>query len=93
MPFLYEVTLEPSEAAYILKQHLVESGTLVGSGQAIAILTDGAADFHLTAPKQGLLVAWFAASGSPITSDEAIARIVCEGAETAVPASIPQRIA
>jgi len=92
MPFLYEVMLDANEPEYTMTQHLVAPGTLVGTGQAIAMLSDGNMDFHLPAPQQGLLVAWFAESGSTVSSKEAIARIVCEGTETAVPAAIPQRL-
>jgi biotin carboxyl carrier protein len=92
MPFVYELMLNENEPEYTMTQHLVAPGTLVGTGQAVAMLSDGVMDFHLPAPKQGLLVAWFAENGSPVNSKEAIARIVCEGAEMAVPAAIPQRL-
>ncbi len=92
MPFIYEVNLDASEPSYTLTQHLVEPGTLVGTGQAIAMLSDGTMDFHLQAPKQGLLVAWFAESGTQIDAHNPIARIVCEGTEEALPAVIPQRL-
>jgi biotin carboxyl carrier protein len=92
MPFVYELMLDENEPAYTMTQHLVAPGTLVGNGQAVAMLSDGTMDFHLPAPKQGLLVAWFAESGTQIDAHNPIARIVCEGTEEAVPAAIPQRL-
>lgn len=92
MPFLYELKLAEGEPEYTVLQHLVPPGTLVGAGQAVAVLSDGAMEFHLPAPKQGLLVAWFAESGSRIDSSQAIARIVCEGDEVAVAGAVPQQL-
>ncbi len=92
MPFLYELMLDESEPEYTVLQHLVPPGTLVGTGQAVAVLSDGEMEFHLPAPKQGLLVAWFAESGSRIDASQPIARIVCEGVEIAVPGAVPQRL-
>jgi len=84
--------LDESEPEYTVLQHLVPPGTLVGTGQAVAVLSDGEMEFHLPAPKQGLLVAWFAESGSRIDASQPIARIVCEGVEIAVPGAVPQRL-
>jgi acetyl/propionyl-CoA carboxylase alpha subunit len=92
LPFLYELMLDESEPEYTVLQHLVPPGTLVGTGQAVAVLSDGEMEFHLPAPKQGLLVVWFAESGSRIDASQPIARIVCEGAEVAVPGAVPQRL-
>ncbi|HEX2917594.1 MAG TPA: hypothetical protein VHN81_03695 [Edaphobacter sp.] len=94
MPFVYEVLLaeEPQHPSYKLAQQLVPAGTLVGTGQNIAVLTDGSNEFHLRAPLQGLLVEWFASSGDALDPDEPIARIVAEGAERGVRASTPVRI-
>jgi hypothetical protein len=92
MPFLYELTLAAGEPEYTVLQHLVPPGTLVGTGQAVAVLSDGTMEFHLQAPKQGLLVAWFAESGSRIDTSQPIARIVCEGDEVAVAGAAPQRL-
>jgi hypothetical protein len=94
MPFVYEVLLaeEPQQPIYKLAQQLVPAGTLVGTGQNIAVLTDRSNEFHLRAPLQGLLVEWFASSGDALDSDEPIARIVAEGTERAVNASTPVRI-
>jgi pyruvate/2-oxoglutarate dehydrogenase complex dihydrolipoamide acyltransferase (E2) component len=94
MPFVYELELaeESPQPAYKLAQQLVPAGTLVGTGQNIAVLTDGASSFHLRAPLQGLVVEWFASSGDTLSPDEPIARIVAEGAEHAVSASTPIRI-
>jgi biotin carboxyl carrier protein len=94
MPFVYEVELaeETPQPAYKLAQQLVPAGTLVGTGQNIAVLTDGKDEFHLRAPLQGLLVGWFADSGDSLDPDEPLARIVSEGAERTVSASTPVRI-
>jgi hypothetical protein len=37
-------------------------------------------------------VAWFAESGSKVDASQAIARIVCEGEEVAVPSAVLQRV-
>ncbi|WP_130418884.1 biotin/lipoyl-containing protein [Edaphobacter modestus] len=94
MPFVYEVMLaeESPQPSYKLAQQLVPAGTLVGTGQNIAILSDGKSEFHLRAPLQGLLVEWFAASGDPLDADETIARIVAEGSEQLVSDATPVRI-
>ncbi len=92
MPFVYELLLHEDEPDYTLKQHLVAPGTLVGTGQAIALLTDGNMDFQLPAPLQGLLVAWHVQDGGSVNISEAIAKVVCEGPEVVVPTAIPQRI-
>lgn len=94
MPFVYELILaeESPQPAYTLAQQLVPAGTLVGTGQNIAVLTDGSNQFHLRAPLQGLIVEWFASSGNTLSPDEPIARIVAEGAERVVNASTPVRI-
>lgn len=93
MPFVYEVTLteESPQPTYKLTQQLVPAGTLVGTGQNIAVLSDGRNEFHLRAPLQGLLVEWFAASGDMLDSEEAVARVVAEGAERPVDAATPVR--
>ncbi len=92
MPFIYELTLAKNEPEYTVLQHLVPPGTLVGTGQAVAVLSDGAMEFHLPAPMQGLLVEWFAESGTRVDASGPIARIVCEGTEVAVPGAVPQRL-
>ncbi|HEY6412587.1 MAG TPA: biotin/lipoyl-containing protein [Edaphobacter sp.] len=92
MPFLYELMLDENEPEYTVVQHLVPPGTLVGTGQAVAVLSDGVMEFHLPAPKQGLLVAWFAEDGAKVDASRPIARIVCEGAEVAVPGAVPVRL-
>jgi pyruvate/2-oxoglutarate dehydrogenase complex dihydrolipoamide acyltransferase (E2) component len=92
MPFLYELMLDENEPEYTVVQHLVPPGTLVGTGQAVAVLSDGKMEFHLPAPKQGLLVAWFAEDGDTVDPSRPIARIVCEGAEVAVPTVVPSRL-
>ncbi len=94
MPFVYEVMLaeESPQPDYMLTQQLVPAGTLIGTGQNIAVLSDGKSEFHLRAPLQGLLVGWFAASGDDLDLDEPIARIVAEGAERSVDAATPVRL-
>ena len=79
MPFIYELKIAAEEPAYTLVQHLVPAGTLVGTGQAVCTLSDGEMEFHLPAPKQGLLVEWFAEHGAVIENGDSLARIVCEG--------------
>jgi pyruvate/2-oxoglutarate dehydrogenase complex dihydrolipoamide acyltransferase (E2) component len=93
MPFVYELVLaeEPSQPSYTLTQQLVPAGTLVGTGQNIAVLSDGKDEFHLRAPLQGLIAEWFVASGDALSIDEAVARIVAEGAERPVDAVTPVR--
>jgi biotin carboxyl carrier protein len=93
MPFVYEVTLteESPQPDYKLAHQLIPAGTLVGTGQNIALLSDGKSEFHLRAPLQGLLVEWLASSGEPLDPNDAIARIVAEGAERPVDAVTPVR--
>jgi len=94
MPFVYELELaeETPPREYKLAQQLVPPGTLVGTGQNIAVLTNGKDEFHLRAPLQGLLVGWFVESGDDLIPDEPVARIVAEGAERSVSASTPVKI-
>jgi hypothetical protein len=92
MPFLYELTLVEEEREYTVLQHLVPAGTLVGTGQAVAVLSDGGMEYHLPSARQGLLVAWLAESGSRVNASRAIARIVCEGERVAVAGVVPQRL-
>jgi hypothetical protein len=94
MPFVYELTLidESPQRAYTLVQQLVPVGTLIGTGQNVAVITDGTSEFHLRAPLQGLVVEWFAASGDALSPDDAVARVVAEGSEQPVDAATPVRI-
>ncbi len=50
--FVYEVTLteESPQPYYTLAHQLIPAGTLVGTGQNIALLSDGKSEFHLRAP-------------------------------------------
>ncbi|HEY0163357.1 MAG TPA: hypothetical protein VGB69_11810, partial [Edaphobacter sp.] len=75
--------------SYTLLQQLVSVGTLVGTGQVLALLSDGTTEFHLHAPLQGLVVEWFAQSGEPIDPEAALARIVAEAPEQFVPSATP----
>ena len=92
MPFLYELKIAAEEPSYTFVQQLVPAGSLVGTGQALCTLTDGMMEFHVAAPKQGLLVEWFVEHGAVIENGDSVARIVCEGAEVAVPDAVPQRL-
>lgn len=92
MPFMYEVTLDANEPDYQFLQQLVPAGTLVGTGQALAVLSDGTLEYHLPAPRQGLLVGWHKQHGDRVQALEALARIVCEGNEVAVPGAVPARL-
>jgi hypothetical protein len=92
MPFMYELKIAAEEPSYTFVQQLVPAGSLVETGQAICTLTDGAMEFHVLAPRQGLLVEWFVEHGAVIENTDSVARIVCEGAEVAVPAAVPMRL-
>ncbi|MCU1226173.1 MAG: hypothetical protein JWQ42_4266 [Edaphobacter sp.] len=92
MPFIYELTIAADEPSYTFVQQLVPAGSLVGTGQAVCTVTDGAMEFHVPAPRQGLLVEWFVEHGAVIENGDLLARIVCEGSEVAVPAAVPVRL-
>jgi hypothetical protein len=92
MPFIYELKTAAEEPSYTFVQQLVPAGSLVGTGQAVCTLTDGAMEFHLNVPRQGLLVEWFVEHGAVIEDRDSLARIVCEGNEVAVPAALPVRL-
>lgn len=92
MPFIYELKIAAEEPSYTFVQQLVPAGSLVGTGQAVCTVTDGAMEFHVLAPKQGLLVEWLAEHGAVIENADSLARIVCEGDAVAVPAAVPVRL-
>jgi acetyl/propionyl-CoA carboxylase alpha subunit len=92
MPFMYELKIAAEEPSYMFVQQLVPAGSLVGTGQAVCTLTDGAMEFHVLAPRQGLVVEWFVEHGAVIENMDSVARIVCEGTEIAVPAAVPMRL-
>jgi len=92
MPFMYELKIVAQEPSYTFVQQLVPTGSLVGTGQAVCTLTDGAMEFHVPAPRQGLLVEWFVEHGAVIENMDPLARIVCEGDAVDVPATVPQRL-
>lgn len=92
MPFMYELTLAPGEPEYTFVQQLVPVGTLVGTGQPVATLTDGAMEYHVPAPRQGLIVQWFVEHGGRVTGNDGLARIVCEGEAVEVPPASPMRL-
>jgi hypothetical protein len=41
------------------------------------------------APQRGLIVEWFVEHGEAVGNGRAMARLVCEGDEVAVPAAVP----
>ncbi len=92
MPFLYELKLAAGEREYTFVQQLVPAGSLVGTGQAVATLTDGAMEYHLPAPRQGLLVEWFREHGTEVEGDDVVARVVCEGEMVEVEDAVPVRL-
>jgi biotin carboxyl carrier protein len=92
MPFMYELKVAAEEPSYTFVQQLVPQGSLVGTGQAVCTLTDGAMEFHVLAPRQGLVVEWFVEHGAVIEDGDSLARIVCEGEPVAVPAASPMRL-
>jgi hypothetical protein len=89
---MYELKIAAEEPSYTFVQQLVPAGSLVGTGQAVCTLTDGAREFHVLAPRQGLVVEWFVEHGAVIENMDSVARIVCEGSEFAVPAAVPMRL-
>lgn len=92
MPFVYELTLEDAVAEFTFVQQLVPAGSLVGTGQAVATVTDGRMEFHVHAPRQGLLVEWFAHAGIEVQGGDVVARVVCEGESVAVAGVVPVRL-
>ncbi|GAC1414540.1 MAG: hypothetical protein NVSMB62_00630 [Acidobacteriaceae bacterium] len=92
MPFAYELRIAPGEPAREFVQQLAPAGSLVGTGQAVATLTDGATEFHVSAPRQGLLVEWLAIHGDAIEPGDVLARIVCEGSPVEIEDVRPARL-
>ena len=92
MPFVYELKLAASAPDLTFVQQLVAAGSLVGEGQAVATVTDGAMEFHISAPRQGLLVAWFSEHGTSVGGGDVLARVVCEGERVEVPDAMPMRL-
>ena len=92
MPFVYELKLAASTPDLTFVQQLVPAGSLVGDGQAVGTLTDGAMEFHIPAPRQGLLVAWFSEHGTSVGAGDVLARIVCEGDRVDVPDAMLMRL-
>ena len=92
MPFMYELTIAEGVAPTTFVQQLVPVGTLVGTGQAVATLTDGSMEFHVQAPRQGLVVEWFREHGDEVEAGEVLARVVCEGERVDVAAAVPMRL-
>jgi pyruvate/2-oxoglutarate dehydrogenase complex dihydrolipoamide acyltransferase (E2) component len=92
MPFLYELKLALDETHYTFVQQLIPAGTLVGTNQPLATLTDGAMEYHLPAPEQGLLAEWLVQHGDTLENGDTLARIVAEGDPHPVPAATPTRL-
>ena len=92
MPFVYELKLAPAEPPREFVQRLVPEGSLVGTGQAVATLTDGAMEWHVPAPRQGLLVAWFTEHGDEVEPGDILCRVVCEGESQAVEDAVAMRL-
>ncbi len=92
MPFIYDLKIAAGTRELTFVQQLVAAGSLVGTGQAVATLTDGAMEYHLSAPKQGLLVAWFSEHGTEVAGGDAVARVVCEGEQVDVEDAVPARL-
>ena len=51
MPFMYELKIAAGEPSYTFVQQLVPAGSLVGTGQTVCTLTDGAMEFGV--PRRG----------------------------------------
>ena len=92
MPFVYELKIAAEEPSYTFVQQLVSIGTMMEAGQAICTLTDGKTEFHLTAPRAGLLVEWLVEHGAVLENLDSVARVVSDGVEVAVPAAVPVRL-
>jgi pyruvate/2-oxoglutarate dehydrogenase complex dihydrolipoamide acyltransferase (E2) component len=92
MPFLYELKVSGDAPAYTFVQQLVSTGTLVGFNQPVATLTDGAMEYHVPAPRQGLFVEWFVEHGAVIERGDPIARLVCDGEQVDVTDAVPMRL-
>ena len=92
MPFVYELRIAQNEPPREFVQRLVPEGSLMGTGQAVGTLTDGAMEWHLPAPRQGLLVAWLVEHGDEIEAGDVLCRIVCEGESVAVDDVVATRL-
>ena len=92
MPFMYELKLAAEEPSYTFVQQLISVGAVADVDRPVCTLTDGTMEFHVMAPKLGLIVEWFVENGAAIENGRAMARLVCEGTEIAVPAAVPVRL-
>lgn len=92
MPFLYELKLAAGEPPFTFVQQLVPAGSLAGTGQALATVTDGTMEYHITAPLQGLLAAWNVEHGDIIEPGDTLARLVAEGDEKPVADAVAVRL-
>ena len=92
MPFLYGLKLQSDEHSYTVVQQLIPAGTLLGTGQPVATLTDGTMEYQVPTPLQGLLVEWLVQHGDVLAAGEVLARIVAEGEAAAVPGAVPIRV-
>jgi hypothetical protein len=89
MPFMYELKLAAEEPSYTFVQQLISVGSVADVERPLCALTDGKTEFYLMAPKRGLIVEWFVEHGEAVGNGRAMARLVCEGDEVAVPAAVP----
>ena len=92
MPFVYEIRIAEGEPPREFVQRLVPEGSLVGTGQAVGTLTDGAMEWHVPAPRQGLLVAWMVEHGDEAEAGDVLCRVVSEGESEAVDDAVPTRL-
>lgn len=92
MPFAYELRIAAGEPAREFVQQLAPAGSLVGTGQPVATLTDGTTEFHVSVPRQGLLVEWLAEHGDVIEPGDVLARLVCEGSHVEIEDVRPTRL-
>ena len=78
MPFIYELKIAAERAfVHVCAAAWCRRDRWLERGRRSAPLTDGAMEFHVPAPKQGLLVEWFVEHGAVIENMDSLARIVC----------------
>ena len=92
MPFVYELKIAAGERPSEFVQQLVSKGSVIETGQPVATLTNSAMEFHVLAPRKGLLAEWLVEHGDEIEPGDVLARIACEGEPTAVEDVRPIRL-
>lgn len=92
MPFVYELKIAAGEHPTEFVQQLAPKGSMVEAGQPVATLTDGAMDFHVLTPRQGLLAEWLVEHGDEIEPGDVLAQIVSEGEQMVIEAVHPIRL-